>query len=355
MTRRLPLIAATLLLLGPRAEAHDPGLSRGDLRVTADALELTLGFHESDVELATRSGTAAEWRDRLAAGVRLRCDNGDGRELILNVDAPRADQGNGLATRLSAAHTGCERLTLRQPVLSALLPGHRQILVFHRGAGTSTHLISAQSDALQIDARPDANATRGDALAMVREGVRHILIGYDHLVFLALLVLTVLMRGHQRRFSGAETTRQLALVVSAFTLAHSVTLGLAATRVVTVPPGPVEALIALSIVITGVLSLRREGRLDGAALAFGFGLIHGFGFASVFADLVPAGEAVGWAAVAQFNIGVELGQVAIGLPAALVGSFAIRRLAAGLWLARGGALAATAAGAFWLVVRIGSL
>jgi HupE / UreJ protein len=330
-------LAAAVLqfaVLAP-ALAHDAGLSRGDLWVAGNSIELRLAFHQSDVMLATAQGTAGEWRTRLASGITLHCADGIGRDLPIEIGMPVADQGNGLATRVMATPGNCRRLLVSQPLLSDLLPGHRQVLVIHEGSTATTHLLAAGSGPVEI-------GRSAGGFALVGEGVHHILIGYDHLAFLAVL-------------TSQRLTRQLALVVTAFTLAHSLTLGLAATGAVAPATGPIEALIALSIVIAGCLSLSRASRVDGAALAFGFGLIHGFGFASAFGELVPAQGAPGWLAVAQFNVGVELGQLAVGLPAAVVGFLVIKQLAAGLWLARAGALTATAAGAFWFVDRLVAL
>src|SRR6185503_11468236 len=149
--------------------------------------------------------------------------------------------------------------------------------------------------------------------AYVEQGVHHILIGPDHILFVIGLLLP-----------GGGMVRLLK-VVTAFTLAHSVTLALAALGVVNPPARLVEPLIALSIVWIGVENLRRAMRarpdaapLGGdrrAAIAFGFGLVHGFGFAGVLAQFGLPKFALGWSLVG-FNLGVEIGQAAIVLAVA---------------------------------------
>ena len=146
------------------------------------------------------------------------------------------------------------------------------------------------------------------------DGVWHIWIGYDHILFLlALLLPAVLVRREGQwapapRLGGAVT--EVVKVVTAFTLAHSITLSLAALQVVTLPSRLVESVIAASVVLAALNNL--SGTIDSRRwiLAFAFGLVHGFGFASVLADLgLPQGALV--LALVGFNVGVELGQLAI--------------------------------------------
>jgi hydrogenase/urease accessory protein HupE len=133
-------------------------------------------------------------------------------------------------------------------------------------------------------------------------GIEHILLGIDHLLFVAALMLIVL------------DWRMLLKTITAFTVAHSITLALATLGLFTLPPPPVEALIALSIVLVCVEAVRlRRGETSLAlrwpwVIAFGFGLLHGFGFAGALAEIgMPQGDIP--LALLFFNIGVELGQL----------------------------------------------
>src|SRR5207253_2265990 len=145
--------------------------------------------------------------------------------------------------------------------------------------------------------------TRQGALAVIRKfvpaGIHHILIGPDHLLFLFGLLLL------------GGTLGQLALVVSGFTIAHSITLSLAALNLVTPPARIIEPAIALSIVCVGVDNLMvGHGRDLRAWIALAFGLIHGFGFASVLREVGLPSRALGWS-LFSFNLGVEIGQVLV--------------------------------------------
>lgn len=150
--------------------------------------------------------------------------------------------------------------------------------------------------------------------AYLSEGVWHIWIGIDHIMFLVSLLLPAVMLWQARRWAPVPTLRaaliEVLKIVTAFTLAHSITLSLATLGVVELPSRLVESAIALSVVLAALNNL--APRIDRArwAVAFGFGLIHGFGFASVLADLgLPAQALV--LALVGFNIGVEIGQLAI--------------------------------------------
>jgi hydrogenase/urease accessory protein HupE len=199
-----------------------------------------------------------------------------------------------------------------------------------------------------------AGTTQGQ-WAVVRtfvvSGVEHILIGPDHLLFLLGLLLL-----------GGSLWR-LATIVTAFTLGHSVTLSLAALDLVRVSPAVVEPAIALSIVVVGVdnLLVRRRHALEPQSrtfdlrpwLAVAFGLIHGFGFAAVLREVGLPPGALGWS-LAAFNVGVELGQLAVVAVAVAVLA-ALRRYDV-VWAERfvvAGSVGVIVAGLYWFAERVG--
>src|SRR5205085_7289211 len=145
--------------------------------------------------------------------------------------------------------------------------------------------------------------SRQGVVAVIRKfipaGVHHILIGPDHLLFLVGLLLL------------GGSTRQLLIVVTSFTVAHSVTLTLAALNIVTPPARLIEPAIALSIVYVGADNLLAQGGRDVRAwIAFAFGFIHGFGFANVLREMELPARALGWS-LFSFNFGVEIGQLLV--------------------------------------------
>jgi hypothetical protein len=187
------------------------------------------------------------------------------------------------------------------------------------------------------------------------DGVWHIWIGYDHILFLLSLLLPAVLLRRAGQWEPAPTLKgsfvEVVKVVTAFTLAHSITLSLAALGVVSLPSRLVESVIAASVVLAALNNLR--GTIEGKrwVMAFVFGLIHGFGFASVLADLgLPQNALV--LALVGFNVGVELGQlaiVAVFLPIA----FALRRT----WFYRvgvlmGGSILVAILASWWLAQRL---
>lgn len=148
----------------------------------------------------------------------------------------------------------------------------------------------------------------------LREGVHHILIGYDHLAFLLSLLLTaplVMRKGRWRRAPSFRASFVHVLgIVTAFTVAHSVTLGLAALGWVTPSSRWVEAAIAASVLLAALNNLRPVLVRRLWVAGFLFGLVHGFGFAGVLQE-VGLPEDARLVALLGFNLGVELGQVAV--------------------------------------------
>jgi hydrogenase/urease accessory protein HupE len=146
------------------------------------------------------------------------------------------------------------------------------------------------------DVRPMATLAH-----FIGEGILHIFSGYDHIAFIVTLILAV------------TSWRQLALIVTSFTAAHSITLALATLGLVTLPGRLVEPLIALSVLIVAVDTIARPHAKARMAMAFGFGLVHGLGLANVLRDLGLSGREL-LPALLGFNVGVEIGQLAIVAP-----------------------------------------
>jgi len=207
---------------------------------------------------------------------------------------------------------------------------------------TTTTLVRGSQPWLEI--APPSGGAVAVFTAFVGHGVEHILFGYDHLLFVLALMLIV------------RNTRTLVLTVTAFTLAHSITLALATLGVVQVPGPPVEAAIAFSIVLVAAEVLRlRAGHPSLTAsrpwlIAFCFGLLHGLGFASALSDIgLPHGDVP--LALFAFNLGVELGQL-VFIAAVLAVAAVARRANFGHRAVRWAPYAVGSIAAFWFVERV---
>lgn len=191
--------------------------------------------------------------------------------------------------------------------------------------------------------------------AVFFDGVHHILIGYDHVLFLVCLLLPSVLRRTPGGWEPVSTWREAAWpmlgMVTMFTAAHSITLALAGLKLVTISPRIVEPAIAATIILAAVDNLYPVLRGRRKLFAFVFGLIHGFGFASALGELdLPVGGFV--LALLQFNLGVEAGQLLV-VGAVLLGLLALRRWQHYLPVVlRGGSAVAMAIAVVWLGERV---
>jgi hypothetical protein len=236
------------------------------------------------------------------------------------------------------------RLEIEYSLFADLDPTHRGLLRARSGGQTVTGVLGPDQPRLSLDAQ--GRSRLAQFLDYGREGVWHIWIGFDHVLFLLSLLLPAVLLAP--RFAPAAW--DVLKVVTAFTVAHSITLALAALSVVTLPSRLVESAIALSVILAALNNLWPVVRRGRWLVAFGFGLIHGFGFASVLAELGLPRDAL-LLALVGFNLGVEAGQlaiVAVFLPLAFLlrDTWAYRRV-----VALGGSAAIALLATLWLVER----
>jgi len=280
----------------------------------------------------------------------------DGNACSLRAGAQQVEEhSDGMYTVLPLA-IDCprspDRLTLRYTLFGDLDPQHRGLLKLAAGGATRSAVLAPGGAAQTFEL---AQASGWAAFVdFVREGVWHIWIGFDHILFLLSLLLPAVLVWRARAWQPAPDFRStfwdVFRVVTSFTVAHSITLTLAALDVVRLPSRWVESAIAASVVVAALNNLRPIVLRRRWVVAFGFGLIHGFGFASVLADLGLPRAALALA-LAGFNVGVELGQLAIvGLFLPL--AYALRRTALyRRWVMAGGSLAIALLAALWLAER----
>ncbi len=348
--RRLAHLLALLLFALP-ASAHPVPFSYLDIHLAAAAVTGTLTVHIFDaghdlgvdppaqlLDPAVAAARAAALQRMLAA--RLSLADGD-RPLAITwgpLEVLPDKQSLRLPFTLAGARPSALRLDAR---LFPYDPQHQTFVnVYEDGALRQQVILDASRTSVEYFSG-SARGTLAVARRFVAAGIHHILIGPDHILFLVGLLLL------------GGSIRRLAVVVTSFTLAHSVTLTIAALRVFSPPARVVEPLIALSIVYVGVDNLMvRGGRDVRGWIAFSFGLVHGFGFASVLREMDLPARALGWS-LFSFNAGVEIGQLlVVVVVASALAALRQRSEEAGRRLAIAGSLVVVLAGTFWFVQRV---
>jgi hydrogenase/urease accessory protein HupE len=373
-----PWVLALSLCCAATAVAHPAPFSYLDLQLDASGLSGTLVVHDLDAahdlgvanaDTLLDPAVAEQYRDRLVALLASR--------LTLTLDR------NPATITWGALDVVADRQSLRLAfTVSPLRPGHVQIRanVFPYDPIHQTFVNIYEDTALKLQLILDASHQQAEYYSgstqglwavvktFVVSGIEHILIGPDHILFLIGLLLL------------GGTLSRLALIVTSFTIGHSITLSLAALDILSPSARFIEPLIALTIVVVGadnllVLRTRRRSvsalsaalgsessaalapSADSAAdirawLAVAFGLIHGFGFAYVLKEFGLPQAALGWSLFA-FNLGVEMGQLLIVAVVAGV-LFVIRRRseAAARQIAWIASIAVIIAGVYWFIERV---
>lgn len=205
-----------------------------------------------------------------------------------------------------------ERLRADYRLLFDIDAQHKGLLRLTQAGQTTTAIFSQESTAQEFSM---AKLSRwSESRQFIHEGIWHIWFGFDHVLFLlALLLPAVLIRADGRWQAAGNFSSvcwNVVSIITAFTLAHSLTLSLAALDIIRLPSRLVESTIAASVVLAGLGNLYPMMMTRRWMIAFGFGLIHGFGFAAVLTDLGLPHDSL-LLSLVSFNIGVEIGQLAI--------------------------------------------
>jgi hypothetical protein len=225
------------------------------------------------------------------------------------------DHSDGAYTVLRLAATcpaDVSTLDIDYRLLFDIDPQHKGLLRLGYQGTTSTAIFTPDAPRQTLAVAGVSRLTQ--FLDYVRHGVWHIWIGFDHILFLLSLLLPAVLLFANGHWQGGASFKASCIdvlkIVTAFTLAHSITLSLAVLGVLSVPSRVVESAIALSVVLAALNNIWPLFQRRRAVAAFAFGLIHGFGFASVLLDLgLPAASLL--LSLVGFNVGVELGQLAI--------------------------------------------
>lgn len=317
------------LLLGSSAEAHIASNAfvsidaagrelQGSIELSIRDAELAVGIdadHDGKItwgELRASAPRLTQYlAEHLLLGTRGRACALQFRTLQVN---DRVDGAYAWLPFTARCVLSARELDIRYTVLDGVDPSHRALLSLRAGTVVQSGVLGGARGALEFDLA--APARLSTFVAYLQAGIRHIWSGIDHLLFLlSLLLPAVLLRRHDQWLpvpSARPALLSTLKVVTAFTLAHSITLSLAALNVVRLPSRLTESVIAASIIIAALNNVFPIVTDTRARIAFAFGLLHGFGFASVLADMgLPHGARL--LSLCAFNLGIEIGQLAVVL------------------------------------------
>jgi hypothetical protein len=210
--------------------------------------------------------------------------------------------------------TAVRRLSIRYSMMEDIDPSHRGLLTLTAGPATQSGVLGGPASAAAFAVY--SPSTWRTFVEYLQAGIWHIWSGIDHLLFLLSLLLPAVLVRSRRHWLPVTAARpavfSILKVVTAFTLAHSITLTLAALNVVRLPSRLTESVIAASIMVAALNNIFPIVTDSRARIAFAFGLLHGFGFASVLADMgLPSGARL--LSLLAFNLGIETGQLAVVL------------------------------------------
>ncbi|MBL8408943.1 MAG: HupE/UreJ family protein [Candidatus Accumulibacter sp.] len=357
-----------ILLASPAALAHKPSDSYLSLQVTETAihgqwdialrdLDYALGLDDNQDGAITWGELRAHHADIAAYALARLTLSADGEACTTAVLEHLVDDHSDGAYAVLRFSASCQAaahvLSASYRLFFDVDPQHRGLLRLEHAGQTHTAIFATATPVQRFELGENDHLRQ--FIDYIAHGVWHIWIGFDHLLFLLSLLLPAVLIRVDGGWTGAARFRDalwdVVKVVSAFTLAHSITLTLAALDVIQLPSRWVESAIAASVIVAALNNLVVMAGASRWLFAFAFGLIHGFGFASVLADLGLPQNALLLALVA-FNLGVELGQlaiVALFLPLA----WGVRNQ----WIYRrgvlaGGSLLVIVTASVWLVERV---
>lgn len=377
-----PLLAAPPATAGPSAAASAPAAAAHELgqsyifvRVNPDSVVVRVEITVADVERALGFGWDPE--NVTVDQVRSRLDS------IRSYVGPRfalSSQGTPIPTHLAGVDVRYmqiadyvvltylvedvddlpDEIDVLYSVLFDVSADHRNMLVVEHNWKTGTFnnesnvsLIFSPRNPVQRLDLASGSILQG-FLSLVRLGVWHIWIGLDHILFLMALILPSVLVRDEGRWRPVDSFREalvnIVTIVTFFTIAHSVTLSIAALDVLRLSSRLVESVIAASIAAAAWANLVPQVRVREWTIAFAFGLFHGFGFASVLGG-VGLGRDFMVLSLLGFNVGVELGQLAV-VCVAFPLLFLLRRSRPYMWLLRFGSWFLIAVALLWMFERM---
>jgi HupE / UreJ protein len=322
--RRIALLG-WLLAMATTAQAHiasngfltlnvkGSGLS-GAVELALRDAELAVGLDDNRDGKVTWGEVRAHQRD-LELYMRGKLVIGDGAtrclEEFADVAVDERVDGNYVWLPFTATCGGSQltKLSVDYRLMQDIDPSHRGLMTLTAWGATQTAVLQGEHS-ITLD-HPSAWLAFAEYL---KTGVWHIWSGIDHLLFLLSLLLPAVLRRRNHHWEAVPLAKPAFLsifkVVTAFTAAHSITLSLAAFDIIKLPSRLTESVIAASIIVAALNNVFPRVTAGRWRIAFAFGLLHGFGFASVLADMgLPSGARA--ISLVSFNLGVELGQLVV--------------------------------------------
>jgi HupE / UreJ protein len=295
---------------------------RGQWDISLRDLEQAVGVDidgDANITWGELKARSPEIRSYVFSKLALHADDGSTRaicpiEFTDLLTDQHVDGGYAVLQFTANCTAAPHSLDIDYSLLFDIDPNHRGLLNLDQGGARRAAVFSVDANHLRF-ARQQASSS-SQLRSFLSEGIGHIFHGYDHVLFLLTLLFPTVVLYRQGVWSPqpriTDALLDVAKVVSMFTLAHSITLSLAVLGVVHVPSRLVESAIALTVLLGALNNLSPLITRKRWLVAFLFGLVHGLGFASVLRDLGLQWDTLGIALVG-FNIGVEIGQLAIVL------------------------------------------
>lgn len=363
------LLLALLAALPRTAHAHKASDAYLQLRIAGDAADLRWDIALRDLDavldLDRNGDRQLSWgevnarMDEIQAYALARLRLQEGRCSLTQAAPPAVDDridGAYLVLQLRAHCDLATALAIDYQLFREVDPTHRGLLRIEARHGSDPLVRSLEPSGGPITVSWTSDPRQASPNAsLFRDGVHHILIGYDHILFLICLLLPAVLHRRAGNWEPVAAWREAILpmlgIVTMFTVAHSITLALAALKIVNISPRVIEPAIAITIVLAAIDNIYPVLRGRRKLFSFLFGLIHGFGFAGALAEMeLPTRGFI--LALLQFNLGVEAGQLVVVFMA--LGVLLVMRH----WrryqqvLLHGGSTAAILVAAIWFLERL---
>ena len=343
LLKKIVILAAALTCLVSAAAAHDPNLSGIRIILWSNDSVINVTTHISRLKSSVGAVTEKSADQAIRRLLKIRFDE---KDFVPESAIVNFDEQNDLLTWQAPINGSPSTVD----VLSRLYPDSpdsRTVVAIVRDGKSSTEVILDSSNPDYLSSKKPVSPLETTKNFIIL-GIEHILSGLDHVLFVIGLILL------------GGNLKSLIKTVTAFTIAHSITLTLAVTKLFQPSSRIVEPLIALSIVAIAIENLRpRKDAIEGQKVpdyrpyvAFGFGLLHGFGFAGALGEIgLKGGDLAN--ALLSFNVGVELGQACIILAAAPLIAWAVKSKPE-IWkkAAIVGSCGIAAVGGYWFVTRL---